>query len=63
LDLANQTQPSEVQDQGSPFYNTWWFWTGTVVVVGGAITAYLLATHRGTENACSGGSIPCDAIK
>jgi len=60
LDLSH---PSEAQDRGPPFYATWWFWTGAVAVVGGAVTAYLVATHRGTDNACSGGSIPCDAIK
>jgi hypothetical protein len=63
LDLSNRNRPSEVQDQGSPFYKTWWFWTGVVVVAGGAVTAYLLASRGGSENACSGASIPCDAIR
>jgi hypothetical protein len=63
LDLSNQSRPSEVRDQGSPFYKTWWFWTGIVVVAGGAVAVYLLASRGGPENACSGASIPCDAIR
>jgi hypothetical protein len=64
LDLSSSARPGGVQEQSPPFYKTWWFWTGTaVVVVGGAVTAYLLATRGGTENACSGEAIPCDAVK
>jgi len=54
-------QPKAVES--TPVYATWWFWTGLVVIAGGAVTAYLLATHHTTENACSGATIPCDAIK
>jgi hypothetical protein len=64
LDLSSSARPGGEQEQSSPFYKTWWFWTGTaVVVVGGALTAYLLATRGGTENACSGETIPCDGVK
>lgn len=47
----------------TPIYATWWFWTGLVAIVGGGVTAYLLATHHTTVNACSGATITCDAVK
>jgi len=59
LDLT--TKPTTTGS--TPIYAKWWFWTGLAVVVGGAVTAYLLATHRTTENACAGARIPCDAVK
>lgn len=46
----------------APFYSRWWFWTAVGVVVAASVTTYVIAT-RATENACQGGSIPCDAIK
>ncbi len=52
--------PSE---QKGHFYTNGWFWTGVLLVAGGAVSAYWLTTRRQTENACSGGTIPCDAIK
>jgi hypothetical protein len=63
LDLSAQAGPSAVQDLSPPFYKTWWFWTGAVIVVGGAVSGYVVATHRETENACVGATIPCDAVK
>jgi hypothetical protein len=59
LDLNAQPKAAE----STPIYAKWWFWTGLVAVVGGGVTAYFLATRQTTENACSGSSIPCDAIK
>jgi tetratricopeptide (TPR) repeat protein len=63
LNVSAPNEREKVREQSRPFYETWWFWTGTVAVIGGGVTAYLLATHRGTQNACNGASISCDAIK
>jgi hypothetical protein len=59
LDLSTQPKAAE----STPIYAKWWFWTGLVAIVGGGVTAYFLATRQTTQNACSGSSIPCDAIK
>jgi tetratricopeptide (TPR) repeat protein len=63
IDVTSTPAPSDTVDQGSPFYVKWWFWGAIGVVAAGSVTAYLLATHSGTQNACSGGTLPCDAIK
>ena len=63
MDVTSRPPSNDVADQGSPFYAKWWFWGTAGVVVVGAVTAYIFATHGGTQNACSGGSLPCDAIK
>lgn len=55
LDLTAQPQATE----SSPIYAKWWFWTGIAAVVGGGVTAYLLATRHTTENFCSGANIKC----
>jgi hypothetical protein len=63
LDLSTQRHPDVAQERTSPFYETWWFWTATVVVAGGAVTAYLLATRSGSEDPCSGSDITCKPIR
>jgi hypothetical protein len=63
LDLSQQSRTTEAPESSAPFYKTWWFWAGAVVVVGGAVTSFILASHHETQNACSGGNLPCDAIK
>ena len=63
INLTSTPAASEAANGGSPFYARWWFWGAVGVVAAGAATAYVLATHRGTQNACSGGTLPCDAIK
>jgi hypothetical protein len=50
-------------EEPTPIYATWWFWTGLAAVVAGGVTAYVLATHHTTENACAGATIPCVATK
>jgi hypothetical protein len=52
------TQSSSVQ----PLYKKWWVWTGVgAVVVGGTVTAFLLA-HR-SNDPCSGVGYACLEIK
>jgi hypothetical protein len=50
-------------DLAPQFYQRWWFWGAVGAVVAGTVTAYIAASHSRTENACSGSSLPCDAIK
>jgi len=58
LDLTTTATPSDSPEAGSPFYKTWWFWTGTAaVVVAGAVTAILLV--RRSTNACAGANMAC----
>jgi hypothetical protein len=55
---ATPAQSSSVQ----PLYKTWWVWTGVgAVVVGGTVTAFLLA-HR-SNDPCSGVGYACLEIK
>lgn len=63
VDFTSTPAPSEAANGGSPLYTRWWFWGAIGVVAAGTATAYLLVTHSGTQNACSGGTLPCDAIK
>jgi hypothetical protein len=63
IDVTSTPSPSDAASAGSPFYARWWFWGAVGVVAAGAATAYVLATHGGTENACYRGTLPCDAIK
>jgi hypothetical protein len=45
LDLTTQAPPAETSS--TPFYRTWWFWTGAgAVVAGGIVTAVLLASGK-----------------
>jgi hypothetical protein len=45
--VAAPAAPSEVQES-SPFYKTWWFWTGVgAVVVAGTVTAIVLSSRGG----------------
>ena len=62
-ELTSFPASSGVASEGGPFYTKWWFWGTVGVVAAGAVTAYLLATHSGTQNACSEGALPCDPIK
>jgi hypothetical protein len=44
VDLTATTQPQQ-DSSATPFYGTWWFWTGVgAVVVAGTVTAILLAS-------------------
>src|SRR5262249_34337151 len=39
----------------SPFYGTWWFWTGTAVaVIGGGVAVAYLATHGSSGGGSTG---------
>jgi hypothetical protein len=63
MDLTSKPSSNDDANQGGRFYTRWWFWGTVGVVAVGAVTAYVFATHGGTQNACSGGALPCDAIK
>lgn len=63
VNLGSAPLPSDSADSGQPFYAKWWFWTAVGAVAAGSVTAYLLVTRGGTQNACSGGTLPCDPIK
>ena len=63
IDLTASPAPSHSTNADSPFYAKWWFWTAVGVVAAGSVSAYVLATHHWTDNACAGGTLPCDAIK
>lgn len=58
IDLTAQTQA-----ESSPLYAKWWFWTGIAAVVGGAVTAYFLATRSTSQSACAIETYPCATIK
>jgi tetratricopeptide (TPR) repeat protein len=59
LDLTAQPQTTA----STPIHRKWWFWTGVVAVVGGGVTAYLLATRPSTERFCSRVDITCVATR
>jgi len=53
-ELVSAPQPAPVSD--SPVYARWWFWTGVgAVVVGGVVTAVLLANHGSKSPTCDAG--------
>jgi hypothetical protein len=55
------TAPAE-SASGQPLYKKWWVWTGVgAIVVGGTVTAFLLA-HR-SNDPCSGVGYACLEIK
>ena len=50
VDLSSSPSAT-AEDPRTPVYRTWWFWTGVgAVVVGGAITAVILATRGSSTN-------------
>jgi hypothetical protein len=50
------------QDEPSPFYKKWWFWSAVgAVVVAGTVTAIVLA--KGGKGACSGEESVCLGVK
>lgn len=54
--------PAPAQEEGSPFYKKWWFWSAVgAVVVAGTVTALLLA--GGSKSACSGEKSVCLGVK
>jgi hypothetical protein len=61
VDLTSTAAPSDSTEAGRPLWKTWWFWTGAVVVVGGAVTAIVLATR--SSDPCSGASMACLGVK
>jgi hypothetical protein len=61
VDLTSTSTPSDSTEAGRPFWKTWWFWTGAVVVVGGAVTAIVLTTR--SSDPCSGASMACLGVK
>jgi hypothetical protein len=50
VDFSTQRTPNETPGQGQTFYKTWWFWTGTGVVVAVAVTAIILSTGKTNSN-------------
>lgn len=57
-ELVSSPQPAPVSD--SPVYARWWFWTGVgAVVVGGVVTAVLLASHSGQKSPACDQGVPC----
>ena len=64
VDLTSTATPSDSTQAGRPFWKTWWFWTGAVVVVGGAVTAIVLTTRSSrSSDPCSGASMACLGVK
>jgi tetratricopeptide (TPR) repeat protein len=50
LDL-NAVQPAERVNTGTPFYKTWWFWTGVgAVVVAGTVAAIVISKSGSNGN-------------
>lgn len=45
--LGEQDENEEERDGATPWYQTWWFWTGVGVVVAGATTGIIVATSAG----------------
>ena len=62
LDVAAQPAPEPVSE-ASPFYKTWWFWTGVGVVVAGAATTAILLSGRSSPGVCGDASVPCQGVK
>lgn len=57
-ELVSSPQPAPASD--SPVYARWWFWTGVgAVVVGGVVTAVLLAGHSGQKSPSCDQGVPC----
>jgi hypothetical protein len=64
LDVAAKPEPApEPQSEASPFYKTWWFWTGVGVVVAGAATTAILLSRGSSPGVCDGASVPCQGVK
>jgi hypothetical protein len=62
---ATLTSPAPIglASAPSPFYKTWWFWTGAAaVVVGGTVTALFLANRSG-HSPCGGASLTCVEVQ
>src|SRR5450631_251075 len=58
LDLSAKNETESNGSTGSPFYKTWWFWTGAVAVVAaGTVTAILIAGR--SNGPCAGTSMTC----
>jgi tetratricopeptide (TPR) repeat protein len=48
VDLSTNAQNRQPVPAPTPFYSTWWFWTGVgAVVAGGAVATYLLLPRGG----------------
>jgi tetratricopeptide (TPR) repeat protein len=48
LDVNTKAQERPAAPAPTPFYKTWWFWTGIgVVVAGGAVASYFLLSRGG----------------
>jgi tetratricopeptide (TPR) repeat protein len=61
-DSATAKATPGAESSSTPFYKTWWFWTGVgAAVVAGTVTAF--AVSRGEQNACSGNALTCVGIK
>lgn len=43
-----------VEDERSPVYTRWWFWTGLGVLVAGAVGTALFVSSRGEQSDCLG---------
>ena len=58
LELVSPPSPAPVND--SPVYARWWFWTGVgAVVVGGVVTAVMVAGHSGQKSPACDQGVPC----
>jgi tetratricopeptide (TPR) repeat protein len=59
--VTTKATPSS-EASSTPFYKTWWFWTGVgAAVVAGTVTA--LALSRSDQNACSDNPLTCVGIR
>lgn len=62
-DLTQTRAPVSQEEVGSPFYKTWWFWTGTAAVVAGGIVTALLVAGQKSKGACDGLGFSCVGIR
>ena len=62
IDLTASPAATDSTAVGTPFYKTWWFWTGAAaIVVAGTVTAILIAGR--SRGACDGASLACMGVK